>query len=146
MQDIGQTIANLEKQRNEFNDNWVDFAGVNQSYDIAINNLKSLKEFKDKAESTLKNISEGKYDKEDICKALENLIGTLSEMSNRTRWIVDKDDRHCKCSKCGFRYDIWNNKSQGLPEFYHYCPRCGFNMNDNDPEYLGEKGAWSGSY
>ena len=52
--------------------------------------------------------------------------------SDRILWSIDDSERYAKCPKCYFQYDIWNNRSQGLPAIFNFCPSCGNPMIESE--------------
>lgn len=50
------------------------------------------------------------------------------------KWKIDNQERYAKCPQCYFKYDIWNNRSQGIISIFKYCPNCGEKMTNKKKE------------
>ena len=79
-----EAIKRLKEQQNEFNENWVDYAGINEAYNMAIRSLEAWEKVKEDIEIALK------YTKnEGICngynKALHFIDNHLQEVEIENR-------------------------------------------------------------
>ena len=86
-----QAIANLKEQQANFNEHYVDFAGVNESYELAIRSIKKVEELEKAIEDIKAEIGEYYAD----CIVLVSDADLRCKMCNHTVFsrvlnIIDK--------------------------------------------------------
>lgn len=143
-----EAIIKLQKQKAEYLEEWVDFSGIAEAYDMAIEAL-SIVRCKDcrhaQHREQMPNQIYCKRDKlstfcavhddDDFCKYGEQLYTheeVWADIEGRPQgeWsITDTDDGcggespHLICSVCKTEPLAWSSK-----RFFNFCPNCGADM------------------
>lgn len=89
-----EAIKKLKEQQNEFNEHYIDYAGINEAYNMAIRSLEAWEKVKEEIKSSLithGQVVEGEYFADDaesinygLNKASEIITEHLKEVEHAT--------------------------------------------------------------
>lgn len=90
-----EAIRILNEQRNKFMDDWIDYGGVNEAYNMAISLLKEQEAVKP-VEEFIKGANRYEYH----CKRCGNIVGTIFDDKHPVFPGVKLSTKHF-CDVCG---------------------------------------------